>query len=63
MNYEPDDPVWHRQKILKHVVLSDAHKRPSTGPSPDGVQIDHSEIQIIYCGNYSDPDYPFEAYL
>lgn len=53
------------QKILKHVGLWDAQKRPPprAGPSPEYLQTNHSESQIVYSGDYCDPDYPFEAYL
>lgn len=54
------------QKILKHVGLWDAQKRPPpsrAGPSSQKLQTDYSENQIVYGDCYSDPDYPFEAYL
>jgi hypothetical protein len=49
----------------KHVGLWDAQKRPPprAGPASQELQTDYSTTQIVYGGDYSDPDYPFEAYL
>jgi len=53
------------KKILKHVGLWDAQKRPPprAGPTSQELQTDYSETQVSYSGDNIDPDYPFEAYL
>ncbi len=55
------------QKILKHVGLWEAPKRPPpsrAGPTPvDTLHTDYSEHQAVYCDQGCDPDYPFEACL
>jgi len=53
------------QKILKHVGLWDAQKRPPprTGPTTQVLQSDYSKSRIAYTDDCCEPDYPFEAYL
>ena len=53
------------QKILKHIGLWAAQKRPPPQAGLHQVQshIDYTESQVVYSGDDCDPYYPFEAYL
>jgi len=49
-------------KILKHVGLLGVKSRPtSRAPSPPKeLQIDFADSQVVYSGDYCDPDYSFD---